>query len=131
MFITADQLLAHAIGDYIMQSHWMACQKTRRSWVCAVHVLSYSLPFFVLARPSVMAFLIIVGSHYLIDRYGLAYHVVLAKNQIAPASGRVARWESGSTGYPATVPTYISAWLFVIADNILHVICNGLALKYF
>lgn len=27
---TADQFVAHLVGDYILQSHWMATEKTKR-----------------------------------------------------------------------------------------------------
>ena len=30
---TADQLVAHAVGDYILQSHWMATEKTKGNYI--------------------------------------------------------------------------------------------------
>ena len=45
---TADQLVAHAVGDYILQSDWMANEKTKRSLAAAVHALTYALPFLLL-----------------------------------------------------------------------------------
>jgi len=39
------QLLAHLCGDYILQSDWMAQNKTKRSWPAFVHALLYSLCF--------------------------------------------------------------------------------------
>jgi hypothetical protein len=39
------QLLAHLFGDYILQSDWMAQNKTKRSWPALVHALLYSLCF--------------------------------------------------------------------------------------
>lgn len=30
MLVTADQLVAHAVGDYILQSDWMANEKTKQ-----------------------------------------------------------------------------------------------------
>jgi hypothetical protein len=49
--ITADQLVCHAIGDYVLQSDWMANTKTKRSVACLAHVATYALPFLFL-RPS-------------------------------------------------------------------------------
>lgn len=37
--------LAHLIGDFIIQNHWMASHKKEKSWVTLVHVLAYLLPF--------------------------------------------------------------------------------------
>jgi hypothetical protein len=39
------QLLAHLVGDYLLQSDWMANNKTKRSWPALVHALLYSLCF--------------------------------------------------------------------------------------
>jgi hypothetical protein len=127
--ITADQLLAHAVGDYILQSHWMATEKTKQSLAALCHALTYVLPFFFL-RPSGWAFVVIVGTHFVIDRWRLARFVVFAKNRLAPMDGW-ATWEySKGTGYPQDAPAWLSVWLLIIADNILHVSINGLALKY-
>ena len=41
--VTADQLLCHAVGDYVLQSDWMANTKTKRSVACLVHVLINAL----------------------------------------------------------------------------------------
>jgi hypothetical protein len=42
--ITADQILIHAIGDYILQSDWMANEKTKRWFPAACHALVYQDP---------------------------------------------------------------------------------------
>ena len=65
--IVADQLLAHLAGDYVLQSDWMAREKTSRIAVALAHALCYSLPFLFL-RPSLAAWLVIVGTHATIDR---------------------------------------------------------------
>ena len=39
--------LAHLIGDFILQNDWMATNKKRSSFVCAVHTLVYLVPFLV------------------------------------------------------------------------------------
>lgn len=124
--ITADQLLLHAIGDYILQSDWMAIEKTKRHAAAFVHALAYSLPFLIL-RPSLIAWLIIFGTHELIDRYRLARYIVWAKNWLGPNKP----WaECSTTGYPADRPAWLTVWLLIIADNVLHVAINGAALKW-
>lgn len=126
--ITADQLLAHAIGDYILQSDWMACEKPSRHIAAAVHAVCYTLPFLLLTR-SPIALAAICGSHFVIDRWRLARYVVWAKNWIGPAYKPWA--QCSSTGYDiVTKPAWMSVWLLIIADNTLHVICNGVAIKF-
>mgnify|MGYP000060535921 FL=1 len=150
MFISADQLLCHAVGDYLLQSDWMALNKTKR-WVPAiVHALTYAIPFLFLCQ-SLWAMLVIIGTHAVIDRLRLARYVVWAKNWFAPWVGEVVepsnwsgdsprshRWrrpnppwaECRGNGYPADRPAWLTTWLLIIADNVIHVIINGIALRY-
>lgn len=126
--ITADQLLAHAIGDYILQSDWMATEKSNLWLATIVHVFFYTLPFlFITTNPLTLA--IISGTHLLIDRYRLARYVVWIKNYPWPGSKP---WsECKETGFSAEVPKYLATWLLIIVDNIMHIVINGLAITYF
>ena len=124
--ITADQLVAHAIGDYLLQSDWMANEKTRRSVAALAHVVAYCVPF-ILLQASTLALVAIAGSHFIIDRWRLARYVVWLKNWMGPNRP----WsECAATGYPPERPPWLSVWLLIIADNLMHVVSNGLALRY-
>ena len=125
VFITADQILAHLVGDYILQSHWMAQEKTKQSFASAVHAVTYTLPFLFLTK-SAPALAFIVGTHFLIDRFRLARYVVWAKNGYFFTDGG----SVSATGYHDDVPPWLSVWLLIIADNILHLICNAAALAF-
>lgn len=127
--IEANQLVAHAVGDYILQSDWMANEKTKKSAAAAAHAVCYSLPF-LLFSPSVAAFLFIAITHFIIDRWRLARFVVYAKNYLAPKPWWFPWDQCAGTGYHTDRPAWLSVWLLIIADNIIHVICNGFALKY-
>jgi len=130
--ITADQLLAHAFGDYALQSHYMAVNKTKSSRVALYHALTYALPFLFL-RPSWPALAVIVGSHFLIDRYRLARFVVAFKNLFLSSPAEYERLSleiDMATGFPKDCPPYLAVWLLVIVDNVCHVLLNGLALRY-
>lgn len=143
-----EQLLCHLIGDYLFQSHWMATNKTRNNFACFAHVIFYSVPFLFL-NPSVLAFIVIAGSHFLIDRFRLARFVVYAKNFLAPEEELFAKpahllypgdqddlrpeyqWKNCSkTGYSNDTPPYLAVWLLIIADNTLHLVINYFALKF-
>lgn len=127
--ITADQLLAHAIGDYILQSDWMANEKTKKSVAALCHAITYSLPFLIFA-PSYEAFMVIAGTHFIVDRWRLARYVVYLKNFCAPQAYRYQWVQCSGTGYHNDRPVWLSVWLLIIADNVMHVLINGLALKY-
>lgn len=127
--ITADQLLCHLVGDYVIQSDWMASEKTRQSFAASVHAVSYALPFLFLA-PSLAGLIFIVATHFVIDRWRLARYVCWAKNQIAPPKYRMP-WEvCSATGYSPDKPAWLAVWLLIIADNTLHLLCNGVALRW-
>jgi len=128
--ITADQVFAHIAGDYILQSHWMATEKTKRSLVTAIHAGSYGLPFLIAFHPSWLALAVIIGTHFIIDRWRLARFVVFAKNFIAPRSQWSAWSYSSGTGYPQDVPAWLSVWLLIVVDNAMHVGINAFALRY-
>lgn len=129
--ITADQIVAHLVGDYILQSDWMAQEKTKRTVAAAAHACSYTLAFLPLLWSHGtfwLPLLIILLSHFVIDRWRLARYVVWAKNWIGPGNRP---WsECSTTGYPAERPIWLTVWLLIIADNTLHLLCNGLALSY-
>lgn len=142
-----EQLILHLIGDYILQSDWMATNKTKSVWPALVHALTYSLPF-ILLRPSFLAFAVIISTHFVIDHWRLARYVVWAKNFIAPSSEIIERYEENegdweyefqdkyswrncsATGYPSETPQFLAVWLLIIADNTLHLAINYLSLRF-
>lgn len=131
------QVILHLIGDYVTQSDWMANNKTKRSWPALCHAVIYSLPFLLL-KPSWTAFAVILGTHFLIDRFRLARFVVYTKNVIlSPVvfaiGDETGKWKwsnCSATGYPSDIPSWLSVWLLIAADNTLHLAINYLALSY-
>jgi hypothetical protein len=119
-------ILAHLVGDYLIQSHWMATEKVNRWWPAIAHGLTYTLPY-MLVTQSIAALAVIAGTHVVIDRYRLAKHVVWLKNQFAPRSHRPART---ATGYPDNTPAWLAVWLLIVADNTLHLLINTAAVVW-
>lgn len=125
--ITGDQIIAHFVGDYILQSDWMVQHKSRKLSAAFIHVLFYSLPFlFLTTEPLALA--IIAGTHMVIDRWRLARYLIWIKNY--PWPGRRPWSECKETGFPPEIPKYLSSWLLIIVDNIIHILINGVALSY-
>jgi len=149
------QLILHLLGDYILQSEPMAASKRSSSAWAGFHALTYSLPFWLL-QPSWAAWAVICASHFLIDRFGLARHVVWAKNLIlglwpkwlwrtisarrGANAAEDARWHDEcrslawshckATGYPATLEPWLAAALLIITDNTIHLLINWTALRW-
>lgn len=122
-------LLAHFVGDYLLQSHWMACEKTKRWWPAIAHAFTYTLPFLLITR-SVPALLVIAGTHVVIDRYRLARQVIWVKNLMAPRGYNPPWSKCTATGYPPDTPPWLAVWLMIIADNTIHVSINSAALLW-
>lgn len=66
-------IIAHLIGDFLLQNHWMQ-DKAKSTFVCLCHIAAYSMPFFVLSAahivPAWMVFAILI-QHFLQDRFQL------------------------------------------------------------
>jgi Protein of unknown function (DUF3307) len=66
-------LIAHLIGDFLLQNHWMQT-KGRNTLVCLVHILCYSIPFLGLLFAGLIpewVFCAILIQHFLQDRFSL------------------------------------------------------------
>jgi len=125
--ITADQLLAHAVGDYVLQNDWMASAKATRSLATLAHAATYLLPFLLLTtNPKTL--LAIGGTHFIIDRFRLARYLIWVRNY--PWRDSKPWVECRDTGFAPGLPPYMAAWLMIIVDNVIHIVINGVALTY-
>ena len=144
-------LVAHLVGDYLLQSDWMANEKTKKSVAALAHVATYVLPFVLVTHsPTALAF--IAGTHFVIDRWRLARYACWLKNFLAPSTTTdpippgtdpqsllnvirtETRWwhpwsECVGTGYHKDRPPWMAVWLMIIADNTMHLVCNGVAIE--
>lgn len=127
--VVALGLVAHMTGDYLIQSDWMAAEKTKRWWPAVAHAVTYGLPFLALTR-NPLALLAIVTTHAVIDHYRLARHVAWAKNLLAP-HGYNPPWRTCTvTGYGPDKPAWMAVWLMILADNTMHLIINSAVLVW-
>lgn len=123
-------ILAHIAGDYILQTSWMAEEKTKRWNPAIVHGVTYTLPY-LLITVNPWALLIIGGTHIVLDHYRLPKYLIWAKNQLAPKKYRSPWSDCKETGYPSVVPEYMSKWLMIIVDNSIHLAINAFAIVWF
>ena len=145
-----EQLLAHVFGDYILQSDWMALNKSKRSLPCFVHVCIYTSVFLLLTT-SWKALLVIGAFHFLFDRFPIIIRrMIWVKNHMGPGFNYVPFSKCEGTGYYDNILNevtgkpytneiingygprinYITIWLYIITDNALHLLTNYLAIKY-
>lgn len=121
------RLLAHLVGDYLLQTHYEAAEKTN-SWLPAItHATKYTAAFLPLTRDP-RALLLIGGTHAILDHYRLAKHVNWLRNQAAPKEYRPV--DLTNAGSPAIVPQGLSMALMFITDNTIHMLINEWALDH-
>ena len=121
------EIIFHLIGDYILQTEQMAVRKLR-SWFWAIlHAVVYSLPFLLVIQRW-ECWLVITGTHAVIDRMAIASTICRIKNLIW--FGPDAPEKEQNTGYGIETPPFVRFWLVVIVDNTLHLSINHVALTY-
>lgn len=118
----------------------MATEKTKRSLAAGIHAVTYTLPFLFLTTQA-LALAVICVTHFVIDRWRLARYVCWAKNWIGipPLFVPGTRWwavvnrpwkECSTTGYAPDRPPWLTVWLLIITDNIMHILINGMAFRW-
>ncbi|HEU4965207.1 MAG TPA: DUF3307 domain-containing protein [Bacilli bacterium] len=107
-----EWLVGHLVGDYLLQTDWMANHKKEKSWrgelACHVHCLLWTLAVLVFTGwwdgPHIA---LVYLSHYLLDRTPLVRWYVTAVNQSPPP-----------------------LWVHILVDNTLHLVFLFLIDKY-
>ena len=95
-------LLAHLIGDYLIQNDWMALNKKKSSFICFIHVITYLIPFLFLSL-SWWQLLLIGLQHFIQDRTNLINWFMEIKGS-------------------KTFRDNMSPWSIIITDNIIHLL---------
>jgi len=119
-----EALWCHFVGDYVLQNHLMATEKVKSwGWAC-IHAFFYSLPFLVVF-PSIsfLQWLILAGTHAVIDHYRLAKYWCEFWGV-----GHAGIWWSKRNGEFQAPPPFLGVWLLIIVDNVMHVTINALVL---
>jgi len=96
-------LVAHCIGDYIIQNDWMAAGKKKSSLICAIHSILYTTPFVFCGLDWYQLFLIL-GQHHLQDR------------------GNFIIWYMNKFGKKEFTKPPLSPWSFFAVDNSFHLL---------
>jgi len=129
------QLVAHLLGDYVLQNHWMAQRKTSSLLVALLHAVLYGLPFLLLTR-SLWALAVIALTHAVIDRWRLARY--WCRFWGVGESGVVVQFIRDRTIDEGVffdkerdvAPPFLGIWLLIIVDNTAHLAINWCALRW-
>lgn len=96
-------IYAHLIGDYLLQSDWMAQGKKKSWFIAMVHVITYMIPFFFTGASFYQLSLIAV-QHLIQDRTNFIIWLMKVKG-------------SAKFAEPPMAP-----WSIIITDNIIHIL---------
>ena len=139
-----EQLLIHGFADFFFgQASYQAINKSKRTAPALFHVLLYTACFLVLTF-SWKALLVIGVTHFFIDRYSIPKYLLFAREWILnPRTWRATWANSNQTGFFDHIgdnwgernkdkmrPPFLTWWLYIIFDNLMHLGINFLALKY-
>lgn len=97
-------ILAHFIGDYLLQNDWMAVGKKRSNLICTVHVSLYMLPF-IFTELNILQFILVYLQHWVQDRTTF-----------------ISWWCKKMGSFQAELKTPALPWGHFIVDNVFHVI---------
>ncbi len=141
------QLILHGIGDYFFQTDKQALGKKLKGdyglMCCLQHCTTYSLPFFLIG--TWFQVLVIFVTHFIVDRTNIIAYAIAFKNgtkeywihdsqgyliKTTKTEATVTKYDISNFGFHPDRPFAITIWLYIICDNLTHIICNYLALKY-
>lgn len=100
-------IYAHLIGDYIIQNDWMAQHKKESSFRCAVHIVTYMIPF-LWCNLNWWQLSAIAIQHYALDRT----HFV--------------EWFMHIKGSDKFSKGVCFPWSQIVVDNTLHILWMAL-----
>jgi Protein of unknown function (DUF3307) len=128
-------LLAHVIGDYVLQTTWMASRKGAHYLPCIVHCLIYTLVVCLFTSMNPWWILFVFSSHFFIDKWSLAdkWLKLIRGRSISMFLGHGHEGiTSGTDGPPALANEQnlnyrilrggFASLVYAIVDNAFHVI---------
>lgn len=118
------QLLLHLFGDYILQNDNVGLRKKEKSLTgliyCIFHCITYAIPFLLIT--SIYGIILIGVGHFLVDRWNLVGHFIKRKNFVKTLE---------NFGHKPERPFAVTVWLYIIQDNIIHLIWNYIVIWFF
>ncbi len=69
-------LACHFVGDFAFQSTWMSMEKGKSWEVNFYHCATYTATFVLFAHPSLVATVLILVTHYIVDTLKARYKVI-------------------------------------------------------
>jgi Protein of unknown function (DUF3307) len=69
-------LACHFVGDFAFQSTWMSIEKGKSWEVNFYHCATYTATFVLFAHPSLLAIIVLLVTHFIVDALKARYHII-------------------------------------------------------
>lgn len=127
LFILA--LLGHLVGDYLLQSKWMALSKglpgKEGLWACTSHVALYSVAVCAMVGTvSPLFFAAVFIPHWIIDRWSLA------SPWLKMINGRTFEGAMTNKTEFREFDIAFTAIVYTVTDNTMHLLCLWVAVLF-
>jgi len=110
-----ELLIAHLVGDYLLQPDWMAQGKKKSSLVCLAHVLTYMLPFIFLFLGSFKPSL----PHYKLSWTALG---LIACQHFIQDRTNFVKYFMRISGQEKFAKPPMAPWSIIVVDNTFHLL---------
>ena len=105
-------IIGHLVADYLLQFDWIAENKKKNSWICAIHCLIWASCVCLMGNIcNANAFIVLFVTHYFQDRNGVIprwMHFI---------------WQSNFTKPP------LAPWSLIVVDNVWHILTIWIVYK--
>ena len=114
-----EMLLGHLVGDYLLQTEWMAQNKMNNDWkgwfAAFIHCFIYSIAVcLIMWNWDPIWFVAVFFSHFFIDKFGLGYYYL---KHIKGLDTRSYRME-----YLSELRAGFNAVIYTVTDNTMHIV---------
>jgi hypothetical protein len=103
-------MIAHLIGDYLIQTDWMAANKKKSTVACMFHIITYMIPF-MFCDIAAWQFYLIAAQHFLQDRWNFIPWLMKVK---------------GSAKF---MEPPLGPWSIIVTDNVVHIVWMYLVME--
>jgi hypothetical protein len=115
-----ELLLGHLVGDYLLQTEWMAQNKAKNDWwgwcTATIHCIIYTLAVCTIMWEWKLIWIIAVFfSHFFIDKFALGYYYLkYLKGLDTYAYKDAIRYNELRAGFNAVI--------YTVTDNTMHLL---------
>jgi len=97
-------LVGHLVGDYLLQTDWMALQKKKSSFACLIHCLVWVGCVWGFSQMGWLPALFLFVCHFIQDRT------------------KIVLWWMNLRGSSVFTEPPFAPWSMIVVDNVLHVL---------